>query len=151
MRKNREANVRKFTARKKVGGKGKREKGVKKDKRTKRRERGRRGGKGKSTREKGNRGTKGRKKGTDKGKGKTNNNKPRKTSSYRMNRSAVLTSEEVRDYRWAMNQKRKAKRIEGWFSMLGKKVNKSLDGFFHDAAEFFSSCPEGSPLYQHLR
>ena len=61
-----------------------------------------------------------------------------------------LTIEEIRDYRWAMNQKRKALRVQGWFRLLEKKVQK-CQGLFDEAAEFFKDCPEDLTLYEHLR
>lgn len=113
----------------------------------------------KTSKNKGKRGTEGKEKGKrawkgmvkgKRGRGKVrtiNQNKLKTTSN---NHIGSLTIEEIRDYKWAMNQKRKALRVQGWFSVLGKKFDKSRV-FFVEAAEFFKDCPEGSAVYKHLR
>lgn len=94
------------------------------------------------------RGSTGKGKRGEKGIGKKN----KKNEKIIKNKIANLTieTEEIRDYRWAMNQKRKALRVQGWFRVLRKKVDKSRL-FFTEAAKFFKDCPENLPVYQHLR
>ena len=61
-----------------------------------------------------------------------------------------LTDENVRDYRFAVNQRRKAIRIQKWIKLLAKKVNNSMT-FFLDGASYFENCPEGKSIYESLR
>ena len=61
-----------------------------------------------------------------------------------------LTDQNVRDYKFAVNQKRKALRIQKWIKVLDKKVNNSMT-YFEDGALFFSGCSEGLSIYETLR
>ena len=81
---------------------------------------------------------------------KTKKQKKMTPNSNSMMEGLGLTIEEIRDYRWAQNQKRKALRVQGWFSLLEKKVDKSRECFL-EGAEFFKDCPESLKIYEHLR
>ena len=126
-------------------------KGGIKNKRNKNKNKRKRVGKGKEKK-----GSKGKGKGKSGGKRKrigkknTKNKSQKKKTKQTSDERRSLTDAETRDYRWAMNQRRKALRVQGWFRLLEKKVNNSRT-FFLEGAEFFKDCPEALSLYEKLR
>ena len=79
---------------------------------------------------------------------------PNIKNNNRVNKNTIekssLTDDNVRDYRFAVNQRRKAIRIQKWIKLLDKKVDNSMT-FFLDGASYFENCPEGKSIYESLR
>ena len=116
--------------------------------------RGKKGGKAKKVRKGANRKKENRKrqKGANR---KNEGNSERKAKRKEKKASNIdridsLKFEEIRDYRWATNQRKIAKRVKGWLKTLGNKANNSRT-FFLEAAEFFKDCPAALSVYQHMR
>ena len=65
---------------------------------------------------------------------------------------SCMTKTESRLYRKAVNELRKAKRIERWFNSNKKKVEKAKT-LFNDGANFFGNCniAEAAEIYKFLR
>ena len=65
---------------------------------------------------------------------------------------SCMTKTESRLYRKAVNELRKAKRIERWFNSNKKKVEKAKT-LFNDGANFFGNCniSEAAEIYKFLR
>ena len=96
----------------------------------------------------------------------TSRNKKEKTTKlkFRKNRQktrqndpsdpdrSCMTKTESRLYRKAVNELRKAKRIERWFSKTSTKVEKAKT-LFNDSANFFGTCniEEAAEIYKFLR
>ena len=76
--------------------------------------------------------------------------KPPLSKNTKQNVSKSFSDENVRDYRFARNQKQKANRIKNFVNFLGNKVNNSKT-FFDDASIYFKNCPENEEIYNVLR
>ena len=65
---------------------------------------------------------------------------------------SCMTKTESRLYRKAVNELRKAKRIERWFNSNKKKVEKAKT-LFNDGTNFFGNCniAEAEKIYKFLR
>ena len=63
-----------------------------------------------------------------------------------------MAKTESRLYRKAVNELRKAKRIERWFKKANTKVEKAMT-LFNDGAIFFANCKiaEAAEIHEFLR
>jgi len=82
-----------------------------------------------------------------------NNRKKKRAGKSRKNKQAgnneCLEDKKVRDYRFSLNQRRKAIRIQKIIKTLQKKVNNSKS-FFIEGTMFFKDCAAGKTVFDSL-
>ena len=97
--------------------------------------------------------TKGRKRKQGKGEKKRialSNREREKKKKKKISRDGSLEDANVKDYRFSLNQRRKAIRIQKIIDFLQKKFNNSKS-FFDEGTIFFKDCEAGKLIFDSLR
>ena len=90
------------------------------------------------------------KQGTGEGKRRAMRNREKKKGRKITRQNGSIEDKKVRDYRFSLNQRRKAIRIKKIINFLAKKVNNS-NSFFDEGTIFFKDCEAGKSVFDSLR